>query len=181
MNLGEIILDRYKEYLGQYIGADLYSNDECEIQLLGFPEAVENCLVFSTLGLSKYSDFINNECEILLAVNEAYDECANVFMNSVFYILSNKMNFGRGVLIEGTDSIVKDFSAKHDKSAIYFTDVYILPEEFSVISDSCKVYMGFFVTKQEAEYIKQYGCEKFEDKLEEADCDVIDLNRKSVV
>ena len=41
--------------------------------------------------------------------------------------------------------------------------------------------MCLFVSKDEAEFIKKYGSEKFEDLLENSDVDVIDLKRKSVL
>lgn len=83
MNIGELLLNHYEHYLGEYIGADTYNNGQQEIQLLGFPKAVENSMVFATFGLSKHSDMINNQCEIILAVDENYDECAEIFADSV--------------------------------------------------------------------------------------------------
>lgn len=181
MNVGDLLLNHYEHFLGDYIGADVYSNGEREIQILGFPKAIENSMVFTTLGLSKYSDMINNQCEIALVVDESYDECAEVFANAVFYILSNRMNFGKGILIEGAGSIDANFVEKFNKTALYFTNVFILPEDFAFVNDVCRVYMCFFVSKEEAEYIKKYGSEKFEDLLDKSDVDVIDLKRKSVL
>lgn len=181
MNVGDLLLNHYEHFLGDYIGADVYSNGEQDIQILGFPKAIENSMVFTTLGLSKHSDMINNQCEIALAVDESYDECATIFANAVFYILSNRMNFGKGILIEGAESIDPSFAEKFNKTALYFTNVFILPEDFAFVNDVCRVYMCFFVSKEEAEYIKKYGSEKFEDLLDKSDVDVIDLNRESVL
>lgn len=180
-HLGEKLLDHYKEYLGDFIGADPYHDGEHQIQLLGFDRAVENCLLFATLGLSNYSESINNCCEVIMATDCDYEQCAKAFMNAIFYAVSNQMNFGRGVLIDGADHVVEGFSEKHNKTAIYFTEVYILPEDFSIVGDICKMYMGFFISKNEVEYIKKYGCEKFEDLLEQNNVDVIALDRASVV
>lgn len=44
MNLGENILDHYEKFLGDYAGADVYADQECEIQLLGFDEAIKTAL-----------------------------------------------------------------------------------------------------------------------------------------
>lgn len=181
MNIGELLLNHYEHYLGEYIGADTYNNGQQLIQLLGFPKAVENSMVFATFGLSKHSDMINNQCEIILAVDENYDECAEIFANSVFYILSNKMNFGKGILIEGVGNIVDGFVEKYHKSALYFTNIFLLPEDFAFVNDICRIYMCFFISKEEAEFIKKNGSEKFEDLLEKSEVDVIDLKRKSVL
>ena len=180
-NLGEKILDHYEKYLGSFIGAIPYSDNKYQIQLLGFDRAVENSLLLATLGLSKYSENINNCCEVVMAVDKDYDDCAEVFMNAVFYAVSNRMNFGRGTLIEGANNIIKDFSQKHNKTAVYFTEQYILPDGFTTIEEKCKIYLGFFVSKDEADYIKRYGSEKFEDILEQNNVDVIEINRPSVI
>ena len=87
MGLGEIILNHYDKYLGDYAGADIYANEELEIQLLGYPETIKNCLVLATFGVSKYAEY-----EVILPVDDLYDECAEVFANSIFYALSNQMN-----------------------------------------------------------------------------------------
>ncbi|MBQ6181686.1 MAG: suppressor of fused domain protein [Ruminococcus sp.] len=175
-NLGETILDHYEKYLGEYVGADVYADEECEIQLLGFPETIKDCLVFATFGVSKYE-----ECEVILPVDGLYDECAEIFANSVFYALSNSIKIDRGVLIEGADNIVEGFSDKCGKTALYFTEAYPLPDEFGVVDNKCHIYMGFFVSKKEAEYIKVHGSDQFEDILEEKEADVINLNRCSVI
>ena len=54
-NMGEMILDHYQKYLGEFIGAESYSDNNHQIQLVGFDRAIEICLLFATIGLSKYS------------------------------------------------------------------------------------------------------------------------------
>ena len=73
------------------------------------------------------------------------------------------------------------FSEKCGKTAMYFTDVYVLPEEFSFVDNKCHIYMGFLVSKEESEFIKKYGSEQFENLLEEKDVDVIEIKRNSVL
>ena len=131
-NMGEMILDHYQKYLGEFIGAEPYSDNEHQIQLLGFDKAIETSLLFATLGLSKYSESINNCCEVIMA-------------------------------------------------AVYFTEPYVFPENFSIIEGKCKVYMGFLVSQNEVDYVKKYGCEQFEEILEEKDVDVINIDRRSVI
>lgn len=180
MSLGENILDHYNQFLGDYIGADVYTNNDYEIQILGFPNAIKDCLVLASLGISKH-DYHGDCCEVILPLDDLYDECAEIFANSIFYALSNNMSIGRGLLIEGTDSIIDGFSDKCGKTALYFTDVYVLPEEFALVDNKCHIYMGFFVSKEESEFIKKYGSEQFESLLEEKDVDVIEIKRKSIL
>lgn len=176
MGLGEIILNHYDKYLGDYAGADIYANEELEIQLLGYPETIKNSLVLATFGVSKYAEY-----EVILPVDDLYDECAEVFANSIFYALSNHINISRGALIEGADNIIEGFSEKSGKSALYFTEAYVLPDEFAIVDNKCHIYMCFFVSEQEATYIKKFGFEAFEDCLEKEGVDVIDIKRKTTI
>ncbi|MCR4794964.1 MAG: hypothetical protein K5898_07340 [Ruminococcus sp.] len=56
-----------------------------------------------------------------------------------------------------------------------------MPEEFAFVDNKCHIYMGFFVSKKESEFIKKYGREQFENLLEEKDVDVIEIKRNSVL
>lgn len=181
MNLGESILIHYGIFLGEYIGVDKYTSDEYTIQILGFDKTFKDCITFASFGLSNYSSLINNSCEVIMPVDDDYDNCAVVFANALFYALQEKMDFGRGTIIEGLDNIITDFSKMHNKAAIYFTESYVLPEEFSLIDNNLKMYMAFLISENELEYIHKYGCEKFENLLESAKVDIININRKSII
>lgn len=178
MNIGEKILDHYTKYLGEYAGADRYRFEDQIIQILGFPGVFEGCLVFATFGMSKYSGEIGRRCEVILAVDDLYDECAEILANTVCHLIANKTKFGRGILIEGVDNIVPGFSKLCGKCALYFTDVSGLPDEFSVVDGTCEIYMCFFVSEKEAEYFKEHGSEKFETFLEENEIDIAAVKRK---
>ena len=179
--LGELILNHYQYFLGDYIASDPYSDNTHQVQLMGFKDVIEDCLLFATFGMSGYAEEIKNCCEVVLATECDYDKCAEIFMNAIFYILENKMNFGKGVLIEGINNIDAEFTKKYNKTALYFTNIYILPEEFAIINNQCKIYMAFFVSEKEAQYIKEKGSEKFEDVLEQNNIDVINIDRESVI
>jgi len=178
MSIGDIILDHYTKYLGEYAGADQYRFGNQIIQILGFPNVFNDCLVFATFGMSKYSEEIRCQCEVILAVDDLYDECAEILANAVCYIVSERMEFGRGILIEGVDSIVPGFSDLCGKSALYFTEVSGLPEDFSVVDEGCEIYMCFFVSKEEAEFFKEHGRDAFETYLEEKKIDPAAVKRE---
>jgi len=57
---------------------------------------------------------------VILPVDDLYDECAEIFANSIFYALSNNMSIGRGLLIEGTDSIIEGLYEKCGKTSFVF-------------------------------------------------------------
>ena len=181
MNLGEKILDHYTKYLGNYAGAERYRDGNMDIQVLGYSEVFRDCIVFATFGLSKYSEKIKKQCEVVLPVDDRFDECAEILVNAVFYAVSNGMEFGRGILIDGVDSVVNGFSEATKKTALYFTEATSFPEDFSTVNEECTIYMCFFVSEKEAEFFRKYGSEQFEDLLEENGVDIMSLNRQSIV
>lgn len=181
MNLGESILIHYENFLGNHIGVDKYSSNEYVIQILGFDKTFEDCVTFASFGLSNYSNLIQNCCEVIMPVDDDYDNCAVVFANALFYILQQRMDFGRGTVIEGLDNIIPGFSKMHHKTAVYFTESYVLPEEFSKVERGLKMYMAFFISEKELAFLHERGCEQFENLLESAEVDIMNVNRKSIV
>ncbi len=65
MDLGETILNHYNQFLGDYIGTDVYTNGDYEIQILGFPNAIKDCLVLTSFGLSNHASQ-GDCCEVIL-------------------------------------------------------------------------------------------------------------------
>lgn len=178
-NIGEEILNHYENFLGMFEECMKFKSDEDMplIQLLQYDNIFEGCKTYASLGLSKFSEIINNVCEVILAVDDDYEKAAVIFANVLFYIIENKIDFGRGVYITGIENIDKEFAINHKKNAIYFTETYIFPDEFSNINKIAKMYLAFFISQEECNFIKNYGCEKFEDYLEAYGYDIMDLNR----
>lgn len=179
-SLGETILNHYEKFLGAYIGADKYADKSRTLQILGFDKVFENSLTFATFGLSNYAEDINALCETVMTVDDDYDNCTTLLANAGFYAVQNKIDFGRGAFIGGLDNVARGFSKAHNKSALYFTEPYAFPEEFSR-AGGCKMLSAFFITESEEEFIKQNGADAFEDMLEEREIDVIALDRPSAV
>lgn len=181
-NIGKMILNHYNNYLGDYCERKVYKANlnSPSIQLLKYKNVFENCMTYASIGLSNYKDIINNSCEVIMVVDDNYDECAKLLANSLFYIINNRIEFGRGVFIEGIENLNEDFSVQHKKNTFYFTETYAFPDDFSHISNDEKMYMAFLISQQECQFIKKYGANEFEDQLEKMECDVFDINRKSI-
>lgn len=181
-NLGELILNHYDKYLGNYSGREIYKrdNNSPSIQLLKYENVFEDCMTYATFGFSNFKEAIGKSCEIVMITDDCYNECEEIFANALFYIINNKIKFGRGTFIEGIEKINQEFAIVHKKSALYFTETYSFPDNFSKITDSEKMYMAFFISQQECEYIKNNGADAFEDELERMEYDIFDINRKSI-
>lgn len=71
MRICEVLPDHYNHFLCDYIGADGYTNNDYEIQILGYPNAIKDCLILTSLGLSKH-DCLGNCCEVIRSVDDLY-------------------------------------------------------------------------------------------------------------
>ena len=73
------------------------------------------------------------------------EESAVILANTLFYIINNDVKLNRGTYIEGIKNINEEFGIKHDKNAVYFTETYAFPDEFSTINEEVKMCLAFFI------------------------------------
>lgn len=180
-NIAEILLSYYEDFLGNYTSVQLYKNEEGEsIQVLEYEDIFEGCKTYMSFGVSNFSEYIHNKCEIVLNVDNDFDRASCIFANVLMYLIENKVHFYKGSYIGGVAAFDEDFCAKHKKAGIYITEAYPFPEEF-LMCDDIKIYMCFFISDEELEYLKKYGSDSFEDYLEENEIDIMELNRAAFV
>lgn len=178
-NIGELIINHYEKYLGVFEDCLIFSNDEAKpsIQLLQYSNVFKECKTYATIGLSKYADVLSDMYEVIMVVDDDFEESATILANSLFYIVNNNTKLGIGTYIEGVKNINEDFSIRHNKNAVFFSEPYAFPDEFSDIDKKVKVLLAFFISEDECNYIRKYGCSKFEDFLEEHNIDIMNINR----
>lgn len=190
INYGELFYDHYNLFLGNPVDREVYrnNNDMPSIQIIKYENVFEECLVYNTLGLSKYEEVIGAKIEISMVVDGAFNSAGYILVNSIFYCLGNQIEIGRGVAIGGIQSIDQSFVEKYNKNAIYFTVPFAFPEEYSYVQTEDKdkdksgeILLAFFISQSEYDYFKLYGTEKFEDLLEEKGIDPFQVSRKSII
>ncbi|MBQ3545169.1 MAG: suppressor of fused domain protein [Lachnospiraceae bacterium] len=179
-NIGELIMDHYEKYLGEFEDCLIFKGDEnsSSIQLLQYDNVFKDCKTYATIGLSKYADIIKDVYEVVMVVDDAMEECATILANALFYIINNNVKLNRGTYIEGIKNINEEFGIKHNKTAVYFTETYAFPDEFSTINEEVKMCLAFFISEEECDYIRKFGCDKFEDYLEDNNVDIMNINRQ---
>lgn len=187
-NLGELILNHYETYLGEFVDRKVYqmSGGAPAIQLLEYKNVFENCTTYATIGLTKYFSRIDNLCEVVLVVDDDYEKSAKILANSLFFMIQNRISFGTGTAIAGVGVIDKEYEKKNGKQAVYYTETHLFPEEFSVIRDGngnkkVNLYMAFMISQAEYKCFEEKGAEALEDLLELKEADVFDIDRESVV
>lgn len=176
-NVAERLLSHYEEFLGNYTSAQLYKNEEgASIQVLEYENVFEDCKTYMSFGVSNFGLNIHNKREIVLNVDNDFDRASCIFANVLMYLVENNAHFYKGSYIEGISAFDEDFCAEHKKSGVYITEAYPFPEEFLMCGD-IKIYMCFFISEEELEYLKKNGSDSFEDYLEENEIDIMELNR----
>lgn len=179
-NIAEMILNHCEEFLGNYTRAQLYKNENGEsIQILEYENVFEGCKTYMSFGVSNFSGDIHNRCEIVLNVDNDFDRASCLFANVLMYLVENKVHFYKGSYIGEIAEFDEEFCAKYKKAGIYITEAYPFPEEFSMCDD-IKIYMCFFISNEELDYLKKYGSDRFEDYLEENEIDIMELNRDAM-
>lgn len=185
---GSTFYDHFVKYFGEPSSRGVFRQDQetQSIQVLHFKNVFEGCTVFASLGLSKYSSILGTVAEVCLVTDCASEECESLLANTLFYLVENRINMGRGISISGISKINKEFSKLYNKNAIYFTMPYALPEGFESIkplgeTTEGQVYLSFFISQKEHEFFVARGAEDFESVLEDKDIDPFDLKRASAI
>lgn len=189
INWGEKYYDHFERYLGHVVEKEVFrkSDDKPSIQILTYENVFKGCKVFSSIGLSNYSCEIGCAAEVVLVADDGFNDCPDLLANILFYITNEKMQIKSGLSVKGIQRIRRSFSEKFDKHGLYFTAPFGFPDEFNVISgvdesdSDGSVFLAFFISEDEAGYVKELGAGKFEDLLEMCDADVFAVDRKSVV
>ncbi len=178
-NIGELIIEHYEKFLGVFEDCLIFKSDEAmtSIQLLQYDKVFEGCKTYATIGLSRYADIISDAYEVVMVVDDDAEVSGTILANVLFYIINNNVKLDNGTYIEGIKNINEEFSSRHNKNAVYFTEPYAFPDEFSNINKEIKVCLAFFISEEECNFIRKNGCNKFEEYLEENNVDVMDINR----
>ncbi|PHE95201.1 hypothetical protein COF81_14835 [Bacillus pseudomycoides] len=184
---GELYYDHYSKCLGEPMDREVFKNgkDMPSIQILKYENVFEQCLVFNTLGVSKYEEIVGDNVEVSMVVDGAFRSTGYILANALFYCIANGIKIGRGTAISGIESIDTSFVQKYNKSAVYFTEPFAFPDEYCHVftgnaEKDGKVLLAFFISDSEYEYFIKYGAEKFEELLEENHVDSFHVSRESI-
>ncbi|MNN35884.1 Antitoxin YqcF [compost metagenome] len=188
INYGELYYDHYSKYLGQSIDREVFVNnvEMPKIQVLKYENVFEECLVYNTLGLSKYEDVVGDNIEVSMVVDGVFNSAGYILANILYYCIANQMQMGRGIAISGVENIDKSFVQKYKKDAVYFTDPFAFPDEYSSVTANNdekdgRILLAFFITQSEYEYFTKNGADKFEELLEAKNVDPFHVSRESII
>jgi hypothetical protein len=187
-NWGAAYLDHYEKYFRQPVeGQTFTSNEQPDgpaIQILTFEEVFKECRVFASLGLTHFADQINGICEVYMPVDAGFSSVPAILAHTLFYLVQEKFSIGYGISIGNLEMTHKAFSAKYNKSAVYFANPYGLPLEFIKVrfgEQYGMILLAILLSRQEHEYFLDRGAIGLGRLLKEKRVDPYNISRPSCV
>ncbi len=184
-NWGECYLDHFEKYLGQPVGRAVFEQNSTtpRIQIFSFDGILGGCRAFCSFGLSRYASLVGEIAEVFMPVDDGWDQTPILLADTLFYIVQHNMRMGWGISI-GFGSTNPEFSSRFNKTAIYITTPFGVPESFSGVRCGPEiglVYLAFYVTAAEHRCFEDHGAVEFERILHERNPDVFHIARLSSV
>ncbi len=184
-NWGEAFHDHFVKYLGAPIGHRLFGQEDAGpiIQILEFDKVFPECRVFCSFGASAYSSVLGIPAEVILPCDEGWDAASALLANSVFYLIKSGMKLGSGVALR-IELIAPRLAERFGKSAIYFTNPFGLPSDFSVVNyndETGRVYLAILISQAEFDYFCDRGAAEVESLLQRSGVDPYQMDRPSTV
>ena len=80
--------DHYQEYLSRAIDREIFecNKDLPQIQILKYEKVFKDCIVYSTIGLTKYNEVLNNVLEVTMVSDSAFDDISSILANVLFFL-----------------------------------------------------------------------------------------------
>ncbi len=185
---GECYFDHFSKFCGDPIGRRVFEQDSAmpSIQILYYDNVFENCRVFCSLGLSHYFLELRELAEVVLVVDESWDDVPYILSNVLFFMIKEHITLGKGVSISGIRKLNPNFTKKFDKAALYFSKPQGFPTGFETVKCvGCKnagtVYSASFISQEEHNFFCEHGADDFEERLEFKEVDPFYLRRLSSV
>jgi hypothetical protein len=142
--------------------------------------------MYATVGLSNYDigKIIDNKplrIEIVGACVSGYDCFANIISTCAFYIINSGYQCYPGVIFP---DVVGMYYPQVEMKHVLFTPPFLWDEALTTFnfSDKRVVWLQAIpISEEEYAYVEQYGVAALEERFEEADIDILDLERRSII
>jgi hypothetical protein len=184
---GSLILSHYEKFLRSPVSSTSYRGHQGEsrvVQVLEYDRVFPKCRLFATFGLSHYPEELGGRYEIVLPVDDGWDEISRILANSAFYTVQHRMKMGWGLAVGGIPALEPEFARKYSKSALYFARPVLFPEEFGHVrcdEGRCEILLAFFISKAEFDCFLDRGAQVLESFLEKHQVDPFALSRRSIL
>jgi antitoxin YqcF len=186
VNWGECYYEHFEHFLGSIFDREIFRQDDNlpSIQILSYDKVFKECRVFCSLGLSHYASEIAGTAEVYLPTDDGWSDTPYLLASALFFMIQSHMTIGWGLSIGGIDRILPQFAKDFNKTAIYLTNTFGLPNDFSKVrcgEEIGNIYLAIFISEAERDYFIQRGAEAFEVLLESNKVDPFSLRRSSCI
>ncbi len=185
MNAGEAYFDHYERFMRAPIGARKFAGDDGrQVQILAYDGVFPQAMVFASLGVSQWTDCIGHVTEVVCVVDDALETAPALLANCLFYFAQRHSAMRRGTLVDSLGNLSPKFALRFGKSALYLTSCQGFPSDFSKVKlggdNDGSLVQAVFLSKPEAQFLRENGVEAFETSLQGARVDPIALSRPSL-
>ncbi len=174
-------LRHFARFLGKPFDVELYrSATDIPLRLATYDRRFQGYRVYASIGLADEVD--EDVGEAILFTDDFDKDVPYVFVNSLFFILDQKIPLGSRFAVAGVDSLAPELAEEVDKAAIYFDVAEDLGEGFGRVEcegEAGLVYQGTFIATDELYFLRREGPDKFVERLREQQGDRRSLRRDS--
>jgi len=181
----ELYLRHFMRSFGKPYDVEVYrQEDGAPLRLASFDRGYRNYRIYASLGLSEHADALTDLGEAVLLADDPGKDVPLIFVNSLLFILANKIPLASHFAIGGIDTLKPDFAEYFHKNALYFSLADGFPrgfERLDVRGHIGLVFQARFISEAEHDLLNRKGWEELEKKLAEQDADPCSLRRPSAV
>lgn len=156
------------------------------VQVSDYPGAAPGMHILVTLGLTHYRDQLLDVTEVVVPTSELDAVVIEAVTASVGFLLRLEVPIEGVSYLRHLHRSVPAFFGRYGKSAFAFMAPSLFPDDFARVPLGASgqvgnLWMGFFLSDPEVQFIEQEGFGAFLALLEAQGVDVSDLQRPSAV
>src|SRR5947209_16337544 len=101
-NWGECYFDHYETFFSELTDRSIFEQDpeSPSIQVLAYDQVFPDCRVFASLGLSHYAQELGKVGEVVVPVDDGWNDVPTLLANALFYMIQNRISLGWGIAID---------------------------------------------------------------------------------
>ena len=177
----DFYIRHFMRYFGKPFDEEVYrQEDGSSLRLATFDHGYRNYRIYASLGLSEHAEQLKDIGEVILLADDPGKDIPFLFVNALFFILTNRIALGSHFAIGGIETLNPDFAEHFRKQALYFTLADGFPRGFDRIERGNQiglVFQALFLSWAEHDLLNRKGWQELEEQLKAQDADPCSLRR----
>lgn len=179
----ERVYDHYARFLGKPVARNVYraAGIAGSIQVLQFDGVFSGCTTMATLGIGRMTAaYTGDFVEVVMVVDDVAEDAERCLINTLFGVVEHGFPISEGTSVGGPVGMQEAAIADTGKVAFYFAEPMPFPSEFRAPDPEITIVLAIPIAAAEHEFVKRYGGEAFEERLEANNVDPFRIRRPSV-